>query len=219
MTPRAFLGSAALIATLAVIAVNLPGAATTIVERDKMCSDVPCFTLTARSDAIRSHNAQLTAAHRYLAIGDSITEYASLEPICGAAPVNAGISGATTNTWLERARPLADTVKPDFIVLALGTNDAWRDQISSYSNHLDALLASLKSYPVLIIPPPPSPDIKLAARFAQATAIAGDKPNAVTPLKNAVTVDGVHLTATDYAAWKIALRAKATSVICPGSRF
>lgn len=137
----------------------------------------------------------------------------------GLAPlINAGISGATTATWLEHARPLADTIKPDFIVVALGTNDGYLGRISGYSERLDALINSLKPRMVIIVPPPPSPDMKYAARFAQFTSVAADKPNAAAPLPTAITVDGVHLTAEDYVPWKAALREKSSATICPAGQ-
>ena len=46
-----------------------------------LCSDVPCPHFTARMAAIESIIAQQSGEPVYLAIGDSITEYAGLERI------------------------------------------------------------------------------------------------------------------------------------------
>jgi hypothetical protein len=51
--------------------------------RAESCNDVPCAHFNARLTAIESQIAQNQAKHVYLAIGDSITEFADLPTICG----------------------------------------------------------------------------------------------------------------------------------------
>jgi hypothetical protein len=61
-------------------------------SRSKLvCSDVPCPHFDMRMAAIESVITQQSGEPVYLAIGDSITEFAELEPICGRKPLNAGI--------------------------------------------------------------------------------------------------------------------------------
>ena len=87
------------------------------------CGNVPCGYVQLRLAVID----QMAASHRrvpvYLVIGDSLTEIGRWRTMCGREPVAAGISGARSDTWLPHAKAVADALKPEFVVLALGTND------------------------------------------------------------------------------------------------
>lgn len=215
MTLKTLLLGALLLASSAFALTDAPTAETASDHVGLQCADMPCAKVEAYEASILRENARLGASLRYLLIGDSITESARLSPICGARPINAGIGGTTTITWLDRARPLVDQIRPDFIVVALGTNDGWQKRIEGYGDRLDTLIERLRPYPIIIVPPPPSPDPKLAADFAAITAIAATRPNAAQPLPAVTTVDGVHLTDADYVAWRAAIAAKAAAVACP----
>src|ERR1700760_1308160 len=123
-----------------------------------LCFDVPCDHYNARMPAIESIISQSAEGPSYLFIGDSHVERADLPTICGRHPINAGIGWATVTTFEHHARRLADQAKPDFILVALGTNDALRGQLSGFRERFSALLASLSGWPVLVVPVPPSPN-------------------------------------------------------------
>src|SRR5215475_11657115 len=88
-----------------------------------ICSNVPCGYLQIRLAVIDRMIAARSSAPAYLVIGDSLTEIGRWPTMCGHDAVPAGISGARSDTWLPHAKTVADSLKPDFVVLALGTND------------------------------------------------------------------------------------------------
>src|SRR5262245_51683856 len=92
-------------------------------RRTAMCANVSCGYLQLRLLTIDQMVAARSSAQTYLVIGDSLTEIGRWPNMCGLEPVPAGISGARSDTWLAHAKAIADTLKPEIIVLALGTND------------------------------------------------------------------------------------------------
>ncbi len=162
-----------------------------------MCANVPCIYLQTRLTVIN----QLIAAHRgsptYLIIGDSLTELGAWQTMCGLKPIPAGISGARSDTWLPHAKAVADTLKPEVIVLALGTNDLLtQGRLGPY----EQLASSLAGYRLVAVPVHNMPAAPHAAvqeanrRIARAIAHTGE------PI-DATTTDGIHLTAEDYVRW------------------
>ena len=125
-----------------------------------LCSDVPCDRFNIRVWAIENIIRQDEKSPRYLAIGDSITEGAALPDICGRRPINAGIVGATVETFDKLGRRLADLAQPDFIIVALGTNDALNHRAKGFQVRLSALINSLKPWPVIVVPLPPGQGVK-----------------------------------------------------------
>ena len=161
------------------------------------CANVPCGYLQLRLAAIDQMIAARSTAPVYLVIGDSLTEIGRWPTMCGHDPVAAGISGARSDTWLPRAKAIADTVKPAFAVLALGTNDVLsQGRLGPY----EELAASLSGYRLVAVPvhqmpaAPPAAVREANRRIAKAAA-----PTAEAIV--AATTDGVHLTAEDYARW------------------
>jgi hypothetical protein len=67
--------------------------------------------------------------------------------MCGREPVAAGISGARADTWLPHAKGLADALEPDFVVLALGTNDVLSQGRLGPYEQLASSLASMSEPP------------------------------------------------------------------------
>jgi lysophospholipase L1-like esterase len=166
-------------------------------------------------------------------LGDSITEASTLpRELCGHPIVNAGLNGASTasdlGTWLAEALD----GRAAGIVVALGTNDAFKAaSAQSFEANYAALLGLLSQVTghlaVLAIP-----GIDVRGRMTaemQAEAMGRiDGFNAVLPALAAKagavfiplppmqvphTIDGVHLNATGYAAWDKAVLA-GVSTIC-----
>jgi lysophospholipase L1-like esterase len=199
-----------------VMASALIGAiATKIDSRRKLhgplCSDVPCPHFIARMAAIESVIAQQPVKPVYLAIGDSITESAELEPICGRKPLNAGIGWATSETFEIHGSRLAALAKPDFIIIALGTNDATRNK-ADFREHMTALLASLKEYPVVVVPLPGGQGVPNAGDY---NAVLKQFEHLAEPLRSVETTDdGVHLAPSTYPAWKARIKDAAEHFVC-----
>ena len=181
--------------------------------RAESCNDVPCAHFNARLTAIESQIAQNQAKHVYLAIGDSITEFADLPTICGRRPINAGIGGATSATFVELGRRLSDLSKPDFIVIALGTNDAIHGRIDGFKDRMTNLIESLHPLPVLIVPLPPSRSVPSVGTFnAVISSLPDPKANSLVRVGN--ISDGIHLNATDYAQWKASISDASVATVC-----
>jgi lysophospholipase L1-like esterase len=181
-------------------------------QLEMICLDTACVHLGARMMAIESVIHQRGSTPSYLVVGDSTAEFADLPTICGRQPINAGISWATVRTFEGYARHLADLSNPDFIVVALGTNDVLRGTTDGLSDRLSVLLESLSGYRVLLVPVIQGPGIpepqavnqQIAAATAPAVRLAG----------RVETLDGVHPSAQGYMVWKNSIVEKATSLFC-----
>jgi lysophospholipase L1-like esterase len=177
-----------------------------------LCSDVPCPHFTTRVSAIESIIGQQSGGRTYLAIGDSLTEFAELPLICGRKPINAGIGWATSETFESLGSRLTALSKPDFIIVALGTNDATRKK-PGFRAQMTKLIASLSGYPLVLVPIPGGPGVTSAAEYNNAlTGLAPMAPTA-RPLKN--TSDGIHLVPSAYPAWISSIKDGAERHICP----
>jgi lysophospholipase L1-like esterase len=180
-----------------------------------LCSDVPCPHFIARMAAIESVIAQQSGDPVYLAIGDSITEFAELQPICGRKPLNAGIGWATSETFETHGSRLAALSKPDFIVVALGTNDATRRK-TGFRERMSNLLGSLRDYPLVVIPLPGGPGVTNAAEYNAALSQFGPLAEPLTSIKT--TDDGVHLAPSTYPLWKASIKDAVERLVCPRQR-
>jgi lysophospholipase L1-like esterase len=182
-------------------------------RRTELCNDVPCAHFNARLMAIESHIAQNQAKHVYLAIGDSITELADLPNICGRRPINAGIGGATSTTFIGLGRRLSDLSKPDFVIIALGTNDAIHGRIGIFKDRMIKLIDSLYPLPVLLVPLPPSRSVPSVSAFNAVISILPEpKANPLISVEN--VSDGIHLSATDYKQWKASISDASMATVC-----
>lgn len=165
------------------------------------CANVPCVYLQVRLAVIGQMIAARPGGPAYLVIGDSLTEAGRWPTMCGHSPVPAGISGARSDTWLPHAKAIADALKPEIVVLAIGTNDVLaQGRLGPY----EEVAASLSGYRLVAVP-------VLAMPAADQEAVLGANRrirNAVARTAEAVGVatnDGVHLTAEDYTHWFTAI--------------
>lgn len=177
-----------------------------------LCADIPCERLNVRVWVIENMIQQGDRSPRYLAIGDSIMEAADLPDICGRKPINAGIAGATVGTFEFWGWGFANLAQPDFIIVALGTNDALKHNAEGFHARLSALISSLNRWPVIVVPLPPVQKVKDAARLNAAIETLPVTKAAV--LDRIDTTDGVHLTLASYAAWKNSIVSAASKAIC-----
>jgi lysophospholipase L1-like esterase len=145
-------------------------------------------------------------------IGDSITEFADLPEICGRKPINAGLTGATTATFRASAKKFAEHSQPDFVVIALGTNDAIQKQGEGFRARFEELLSTLKKWKIIVVPVPPSPSVPDIDRFNK--DIASLPVQMAANLERAETTDGVHLAASSYEVWKKNLLDAAQGSVC-----
>jgi lysophospholipase L1-like esterase len=172
---------------------------------------VPCGYLQIRLSIIEQMvAARGRAPAAYLVIGDSLTEIGHWRTMCGHEPVAAGISGARSDTWLPHARAIADALKPDLVVLALGTNDVLtQGRLGPY----EQLASSLYGYRLIAVPlhgmPAAPPEAVRAANQRIRMAAARTAEQIV-----AVTTDGIHLNTEDFARWFGAIEKAA----CGGSQ-
>ncbi len=181
-------------------------------ELRQKCSDVPCWHLAVRLEAIESVIKQRADTPSYLMIGDSITEFADLPEICGRKPINAGIALATTATFKNVARRLAELSQPDFVTVALGTNDAKRRRLDGFGERYRELISSLSKWKVIAVPLPPSPKIPNTDLFNR--EIAALAVPAAARMGQADTTDGIHLSAPSYTEWKRRLVEAAAAHAC-----
>ena len=162
-----------------------------------LCGNVPCSYVQIRLAIIHQAIASREGGPTYLVIGDSLTEIGRWPAMCGHRPVAAGISGARSDTWLPHAKGVADALRPGFVVLALGTNDVLtQGRLGPY----EQLAASLSGHRLVAVPvhgmPSAPPEVVRQANDHIRKAVA----RTAEPIA-AVTTDGVHLTAEDYARW------------------
>jgi len=161
------------------------------------CANVPCTYLRIRLAVIDQMIAARSRTPAYLVIGDSLTEIGRWPTLCGHDPVPAGISGARTDTWLPYAKAVADSLKPEFVVLALGTNDVLtQGRLGPY----EQLASSLSGYRLVGVPVHEMPTVPQEAVREANRRIRKAATHAAEAIV-AVTTDGVHLTAQDYARW------------------
>ena len=106
--------------------------------------------------------------------------------------------------------------KPDFIFIALGTNNALRGRKATFEQSFRELLSSLKSWPLFVVPLPPGPKVADVAYYNGLLSTMG-APMA-DPLDHVDTYDGVHLTAHDYVGWKTNIVRAAERSVCTGTK-
>ncbi|GGZ36880.1 GDSL-type esterase/lipase family protein [Asticcacaulis endophyticus] len=174
----------------------------------------PIAHFPQRLNAIKSQAGQMEA--KTIIFGDSLTEFAKLDTLCGTPVLNAGVSGATiqdTAGWTDDL--IASSSRPERLVFALGTNNA-----KTYLTKAQPVEPTLAAYRTLItrykgydIAIATIPNIGAAAadRFDQAyidslnagiRTLANETGAKLIELGQPIpTRDGVHLQPGAYSIW------------------
>lgn len=181
-----------------------------------LCDGVTCAQVANRMTDVANQIAAVGTARRYLAIGDSLTEGARLPLLCGRTGINAGIAGATTETFLHRAKGLAAAARPDFVVVGLGTNDALRGNDDDFRKRLEAIVASLSGYRVLLLPASDGAAVPGATDINAIIADVGVTEARPVPPDNRFYVDGVHFSPAGQAFWERSLGEAAAAALGEG---
>ena len=187
--------------------------------------------------SLRFQVAQLAGRQPFFAIvGDSNTVRAPrlLEAVCGRQVLFLGLSGATVATVNKDVLPILDMASADGIILAIGTNNAYRTMpgqrsnlLAAFENHyrqtIDTALQIGGRVAILAIPPIEKNkladelvyDLVLIDDYnATLSRLALENP-AVTFLPNLArhndeavtgsTIDGEHLSTKGYGFWREAI--------------
>ncbi|MDC7674997.1 GDSL-type esterase/lipase family protein [Asticcacaulis machinosus] len=174
----------------------------------------PIAHFPQRLNAIKSQAGQMEA--KSIVFGDSLTEFAKLDTLCGAPVLNAGISGATiqdTAGWTDDL--IASSKRPERLIFALGTNNAKTHliQVQPVEQTLMAYRALITRYQGYDIAIATIPNIGAAAadRFDQAyidtlnagiRTLAHETGATLIELGRPIpTHDGVHLQPSGYITW------------------
>ena len=178
-----------------------------------------------RGAAIRQQ-AGMIPAGGVLFIGDSIVEQGYTPTLCGLPVLNAGISGATVEDLMPMARDAINLAKPSRVLISVGLNNALpkskRVSIDSYGQQLDEMVAAAMAANAQVslltqtaVRQDAALEIDLAKlkeidtvirqlaqhRQVQLIEISGALAGPDGQMAPALTIDGVHLTATGYAVW------------------
>ncbi|WKL56839.1 GDSL-type esterase/lipase family protein [Asticcacaulis sp. ZE23SCel15] len=178
----------------------------------------PIAHFPQRLNAIKSQAGQMEA--KTIVLGDSLTEFARLNDLCGQPVLNAGVSGATiqdTAGWSDDLIAASTTSgsRPERLVFALGTNNAKTYLIQSHpvEQTLTAYRTLITRYHGYDIAIATIPNIGAAAadRFDQAyidslnagiRTLATETGATLIELARPIpTHDGVHLQPAAYSIW------------------
>lgn len=178
----------------------------------------PIAHFPQRLDAIKSQAGQMTA--ETIIIGDSLTEFAKLDSLCGAQVLNAGVSGATVQDASGWAPDIVSSSgQPKRLIFALGTNNAKPRLIKSQTvdqtlSVYRAMIARFSGYQIAIATVPNIEDAA-AERFDRdyianlntgIRALAADTGVTLIELDQPMaTRDGVHLQPASYDLWKASM--------------
>ena len=149
------------------------------------CSaDRPSYT-EARMSQVKQLARQASHVDTVV-LGDSITEQTSLEGACGLT-FNAGVGGAKVR-HVRRIAEATRHLSPRIIVLAIGTNDLWKDEPANFRSDYRAVVDSVG--PKVLVG---TPNSEAASAFIRSEA-QRISATYIPPVTGKLTSDGVHLT-------------------------
>lgn len=177
-------------------------------------------------------NSQLAQAPKpIVVIGDSITEAARFpSEICGRPVINAGVGGATPNTYLSfiNYRGLLQPIDASMVVIALGTNNAQaivplKQFEPTYRSLIDKLKPKAGKIILAKVPGIEPGTVSQYFDFGRVESInamigrlASELNFGLIDFGKLETVDGVHLSANGYKAWLNSIEAGVKAKLgCP----
>ena len=152
---------------------------------------------------------------KLVVIGDSITEIAAPDILCGQRAINAGIPNFTTENYGSALSLFEPLLGERRVFVALGTNDTWPGTPSyvrfkpTYARILDRLAGRVDA--VVLVPPARNggryPDKAQREQVNRIiTELARTARIPVVTLPTMSTIDGVHPDAQGTVQWQTALR-------------
>ncbi|GGZ39238.1 SGNH/GDSL hydrolase family protein [Asticcacaulis endophyticus] len=202
----------ATMAAVIVLSAGAAGATAWKFATDNAKANQPVDHFRQRVNAINSQADQMQA--ETIIIGDSLTEFARIDSLCGGAVLNAGISSASIQDTSRWAGELIERSKAKRVIFAIGSNNA--------KNHLAArpVDEAMKTYRQ-IITNAKGRDIAIATLPAISETREGFKASYIDDLNAGIrtlaaevgvpvveldqdlpTIDGIHLTADAYKIWR-----------------
>ena len=145
-----------------------------------------------------------------LLIGDSLTERAPVDRLCGLPVFTAGVSGAGVEDFNGMAAQLAQTLKPKLTIIAVGVNDAqWTRDNPNLAESFRTIDADVggASY---VLPLMPDSKGQFGTAYFDPTKIVEVRQAIVSLHRPTLapfnvmghTIDGVHLDAAAKAVWR-----------------
>lgn len=143
-----------------------------------------------------------------LVVGDSITERSGGSTLCGEQIYNAGVSAAKLEDLASMVPVLVRTIRPQSVIIALGTNDAARttqtDTGKWTAEHMD-VMGKLGSLPIKLVSIPTAQLLRIDASDVQrknsALARVADHRATLAPPITVSTYDGIHPDRSGAAVW------------------
>lgn len=180
---------------LALIGTFIAGRATTPTEAE---SYVP------RRAWILVEAARRTPDGGVLMIGDSLTERSGFVTLCDMPVFNAGVSMARTEDMRLSALKLAEELKPDLTVVALGANDArMATSLDVYRQEMTEMLSELPR-PLMLVSLPSLPGYEDMVKPYNAILLAlaqQEKLALIEPIRYEVS-DGLHQSPAGAYEWR-----------------
>jgi len=154
--------------------------------------------ISERADRVRNLTAPKGGV---LLIGDSITQAADVQTLCGLPVANAGIAGTGVDDWGELAPVLVERLKPRLVVYALGVNDARRARPFDAKRWAESY-RQLRSGNAIIVGPWPVNHPRFSSeRVEQMNEELSRLEGYLPPPGDDLTDDGLHLNATGRRKW------------------
>ena len=169
----------------------------------------PEITLPQRLEQI-DREASDFPKHQALLIGDSITQAAKVDSLCGLRVLNAGVGGTRVIDWRSLAAKLVERTEPEVVVYALGINDANSKlafDLDQWTSNYRQLRKGKRIFIMGVWPAEPAMSDFSNQRVRDMNAALSKEPGFIPPVwAGGLTKDGVHLNPVGQEQWLKRLR-------------
>lgn len=176
---------------------------TLVVARD-VNKPEPEITLPQRLEQI-DREASNFPKHQVLLIGDSITQAARVDSLCGLRVLNAGVGGTRVADWRSLAASLVERTEPEIVVYALGINDAnarLAFDPDQWASDYRRLRKGKRIFIMGVWPAEPTMSDFSNRRVQEMNAALSKEPGFIPPVwARGLTKDGVHLNPAGQERW------------------